>query len=656
MDSIVDLTHRAGLSRLGSWTIDKQKIIIPTIAGIHTARLPLSELHDIELIDLDDLTNLNEHKSGSGKSKLRLYHQRNPFLRDQDETIDTGNLEKPYLLIPGTINYPESFAEAGIQIEDVFSIDAQTCSPSNSVQLIHDNSIEINPRANLIILLNAVKMMNNPRSLVKRILSITHRHYPNSLLYIPGVATVTNLAILVYLGVDVIDNAQCILQARAGNLMTTSGPLPQESLDNLGQSFGYPGCAGEDTNGSGFEKLLKHNTLALSWELSLVSAAISKGTLRSLVEQRMVTEPGLTAIIRILDLENYSTMEQYFPVSRAGEFITCSRESLNRVEVSRFRARVNERYRKPELAKVLLFLPCSAKKPYSTSKSHKSFKRQILSALNIETMPAWLHEVIITSPLGLVPRELELVYPAQQYDIPVTGHWYADEKLMIKDCISNYLSRNQYDKIIIHFDGEFGDYLKNCVSETITKNNDGAMDATNVFRSCPGHPTAEGSLDELSGKVKDISNKYKNHPSPSFSRNNLDVIRSIARYQFGEPGDDFVKELKVKGKYPFIKIFRNNKQLGMLTGDRGFISLTFEGAKSLAGLSGFSYKVQIEDFTPKGSIMAIGVESADEEIRIGDEVVAMHRDEVRGVGTAVMNGFEMEKSKRGVAIKVRHHS
>ena len=35
-----------------------------------------------------------------------------------------------------------------------------------------------------------------------------------------------------------------------------------------------------------------------------------------------------------------------------------------------------------------------------------------------------LHELIVTSPVGLVPRELENSYPASSYDIPVIGIWY----------------------------------------------------------------------------------------------------------------------------------------------------------------------------------------------------------------------------------------
>ena len=56
-------------------------------------------------------------------------------------------------------------------------------------------------------------------------------------------------------------------------------------------------------------------------------------------------------------------------------------------------------------------------------------RKQVISTNN----PHVIHEVIITSPLGIVPRELEIVYPAASYDIPVTGIWEGYEKKMIKN-------------------------------------------------------------------------------------------------------------------------------------------------------------------------------------------------------------------------------
>ncbi len=61
-----------------------------------------------------------------------------------------------------------------------------------------------------------------------------------------------------------------------------------------------------------------------------------------------------------------------------------------------------------------------------------------------------VHEVILTSPLGLVPRELELTYPASNYDIAVTGYWDEDEKKMMRTLIQKYLQKNVYDATIMH--------------------------------------------------------------------------------------------------------------------------------------------------------------------------------------------------------------
>jgi len=58
---------------------------------------------------------------------------------------------------------------------------------------------------------------------------------------------------------------------------------------------------------------------------------------------------------------------------------------------------------------------------------------------------------------------------------------------------------------------------------------------------------------------------------------------------------------------------------------------------------------------PHGSIFAVGIADADKKIRCGDEVVAIHDNEVRAVGVAEMNGEEMVASKSGEAVKVRHH-
>ena len=83
------------------------------------------------------------------------------------------------------------------------------------------------------------------------------------------------------------------------------------------------------------------------------------------------------------------------------------------------------------------------------------------------------------------------------------------------------------------------------------------------------------------------------------------------------------------------------------------LSLTLAGAQRL--LQGGRYRVVIDDFMPHGSIFAKGITDADSLIRCGDEVIVTYGDDVRAVGVAIMNAYEMIESNSGEAVKVRHY-
>src|SRR5664280_3068373 len=85
-------------------------------------------------------------------------------------------------------------------------------------------------------------------------------------------------------------------------------------------------------------------------------------------------------------------------------------ESLYRPEAVRWRERMS--LLQP-LGDVVVVLPCSMRKPYSSSKSHTIFMR---ATKNIQ-------EAILTSPFGVCPREMERTYPIQSYDTSTTGDW-----------------------------------------------------------------------------------------------------------------------------------------------------------------------------------------------------------------------------------------
>jgi archaeosine synthase len=106
------------------------------------------------------------------------------------------------------------------------------------------------------------------------------------------------------------------------------------------------------------------------------------------------------------------------------------------------------------------------------------------------------------------------------------------------------------------------------------------------------------------------------------------------------------------GNYPYSKILDGRVQMGMLTPERGMISLTLDGASRLMPLK--RYWVETQDFDLTGNLFAVGVKDADPGIRIGDEALILRDGQLEGVGIAAMSGREMTELRKGEAVRTRH--
>jgi len=442
-------------------------------------------------------------------------------------------------------------------------------------------------------------------------------------LYCSVMGLPNRLALLTYCGFDVFDSIPLAMASENDTYLTNSSKLEYSKIKDLPCSC--PACS---SGSRGRKELLRHNYIVAENEIKLVRHAISTGALREMVEARVRSDPWLVQDLRLLDLEHHDLQEMHASV-RGSPFHAGSKESLTRPDIVRWRRRLEQRYRKPERASILLLIPCSARKPYSMSQSHMRFRQAIWSSGRANLV----HEVIVTSPLGLVPRELELFYPAQDYDIPVTGHWDRDEKMMAEEMVSWLVTSQKYDLVISHLGDErepVNSVLKDFVDTS--SGSPGSKDSLRrLDEALKSHPT-----------VKDVSRKARE----------LDDMRALCRFQFGLAGEALCEGTRIIGRWPNLKIFKDDLQLGMLTGDRGMISLTIEGGKALA--SNGAYSVEIDDFKPKGNLFAVGVERASPEIRIGDDVAVVHSGDVRAVGVAQMTPQEMELADRGEAVHIRH--
>lgn len=103
-------------------------------------------------------------------------------------------------------------------------------------------------------------------------------------------------------------------------------------------------------------------------------------------------------------------------------------ELLDHKDVINFYRNVMDNYQVPKNKKIALFLPCTAIKPYSASKTHKKIKEVIDNSC--DGTRRTIHELIISEPLGIVPRELEMNYPAAYYDM-ILDSWFPVKMLPI---------------------------------------------------------------------------------------------------------------------------------------------------------------------------------------------------------------------------------
>src|SRR5437660_6966232 len=260
-------------------------------------------------------------------------------------------------------------------------------------------------RADAVFLANGPEFERSPREFVAAMRRLRESLGPAKVAAVTGLATPSNVSILAYAGIDVVDSSRMMLDSARGLFHTSDGAVPVSEADRA--ACGCPACT---TGGD----LQAHNDHALHREVLLVRNHLSHGRLRELVERRLANAPWNTAVVRHLDLREYDWVEPYTAVA-GGAMLAYSHESLHRPEIVRFRRPIRERHLKPPAAPVLLLLPCSARKPYSTSRSHRRFRDAILASAS----PSVVHEVIVTSPLGLIPRELERFHPARRYDIPL---------------------------------------------------------------------------------------------------------------------------------------------------------------------------------------------------------------------------------------------
>jgi archaeosine synthase len=477
---------------------------------------------------------------------------------------------------------------------------------------------------------------------------LKRRHLPMSWLTLAlGRIAPGSIPLLYYLGFDVIDIGHAQEAAAKHQRLWHNGT---ETIVS-GEQYRYCPCLscqnleGDDSSKL-VDSLLAHNVNVYITMLSEALNAMKSGRLRWLVESTTHYSPAHASILRKIDREAYSFIEEFTPTTGAAVVPLIGPESYNAPSVRRFREYIASRYNPPPYKKIALLLPCSARKPYSDSKSHRRFLETIEASFG-GGATSQIAQIILTSPLGLVPRELERAFPAANYDIPVTGEWDTEETNLAADALVTHLNKFNSDLVIVaHVSGGYLGIVQAAESR---------ISQSIIYTSSQASPTSWESRESLQETLSDLKDIYA---IKSFRPQELEeIVRATADFQFGPgAGEALVPEhARLVGKpYRQILCRIEKEQVCSYVADAGLLSLTLAGAKRIAPLN--RYWVCLDALSIKGgSIFAVGVKEADPAIRQGDEVIVQNNQgEVIAVGRSEMSGREMCELERGRAVSVRH--
>ena len=490
----------------------------------------------------------------------------------------------------------------------------------------------------LVVLANARALWQEGEPFIRALHEIRTRLGGSPLLWTPRLALPHRLSLLAWLGVDLVDTTEGLWLAAEGayfdpTLGTVDAKVAREE----------PACPCPSCRANPPGSLADHTEATFALEMAKVRIAVRDGRLRELVEARLTAEPALTEMLRYADRLLGPLLEGRTPVASRTRRTYVLRESRRRPEVTRFLSRIVERYRPPPSKRILLLVPCSRTKPYRNSRSHRRFAR---------AWEGWphaplLHVVSVSSPLGLVPRELEDVYPARHYDIPVTGEWDEDERQAVLRALEVFLERGQYTQVIAHLDPAEYAFLADALPERLHPR----------WTLLDDHTTSAPAVEALRTALHE-STLGSAPPSLGPLAAAKEGLEALARFQFGPRAGEllFAPPTRLEGR-PWAQRLTDGKGRDLATWaeDRGLFQLTVAGGARI--LPAATLQVEVDSgVTLTGDLFAPGVRQADPAICPGDAVVLVRSGALLGVGEAALSGALMTELPRGLAVKVRHRN
>jgi len=256
-------------------------------------------------------------------------------------------------------------------------------------------------------------------------------------------------SLAVALGCDLFDSAAYAIYARNNRYMTEHGTHRLDELEYFPCTC--PKCS--KTNPKEVSKmpmkerqtfLAEHNLYACQAELKRIKQAIKNGRLWEHLQMRAHAHPTLLqALKKLKKYENY--IEKHSPATKKSGIFFFNSTDLARPEVVRHRKRLTERYTPPKEAEILLLMPQTRTKPFSKSKEFKKTAKLLRDTLKDSLNK--IHICLYVPPLGVVPTELDEVYPLSQHETPLPPDKETIE--YVTKQIANYINNTKYKTVVL---------------------------------------------------------------------------------------------------------------------------------------------------------------------------------------------------------------
>ena len=261
-------------------------------------------------------------------------------------------------------------------------------------------------------------------------------------------------SLAVALGCDLFDSAAYAIYARNNRYMTEHGT---HRLDELGY-FPCPCPKCTKTTPKQVQEmqtkekqafLAEHNLYACQAEIKRIKQAIKDGRLWEHLQQRAHGHPALLqALKRLKKYEEY--IEKHSPSTKKSGIFFFNSIGLARPEVVRHRKKLKERYSPPKEAKILLLMPQTRTKPLHKSKEFKETAKFLRGTFREHLKK--IHICLYIAPLGVVPTELDEVYPLSQHETALPPDKETIE--YVAKQIADYINRTNYETVVLLNDPE----------------------------------------------------------------------------------------------------------------------------------------------------------------------------------------------------------